>query len=198
MKKKGYLIGGIIILILGVWFFSQTQDVSALPSSSFQNYASDVIGTKTGTSTAGVGWYGANAATTTYITRLGSNINNVVYTFLIQSASTTPAAGAANLHMAILASNDDYCDTATSTTVIWDHPNSRDINWYDAAPFLAGFTDTASTQLTLNVGTTTIVWNTTAGIDKGRQLLLTDVNARCLALQVNGSSTVVWTQIKTK
>ena len=150
--------------------------------------AVDVIGTKTGTSTAGVGFYTANTATTTYPTWIGDSIDVAIYTLRIKSASSS-----ANLRFSILASNDTGCNTSSSTTGVLNPILKQDINWFDAAPFLDGHAEQSMT-----VGTSTLVWDTSSLTGSGRTLVLSNLNVQCLALQVNGSSTVVWSQLKTK
>lgn len=197
--KKHYLIGGLaLVLIIGATIFwpkdniPKDQDEEQNIGLVFRSYASDVVGTKVGTTTTGV-QFTDNAATTTYVSKIGGLINTAVYTFGIKAASST-AAGESNLKMSILASNDDHCDTATSTT-IEDLVATGEVNWYDAAPFLLN----GASEQSLTNGTSTISWITSGlGPGNGREVLLTDLNAECLALQLNGSSTRVWAQIRTK
>jgi len=116
--NKYLLIGGAVILVaIAVWLVFKPQGVLGLASTSFVNYASDVVGTKSGTSTTPVDFRvtatGGQSATTTYVSKLGDQINTAVYTLKTGNASTS-----ANLHFSVLFSNDDYCSTATTTTII--------------------------------------------------------------------------------
>jgi len=197
--KKIYIIGGtmlVVIVLMGLSIILSKAADNSLGQVIFHQGASDVVGTKVGTTTTGVGFYGANTGTSTYVSKIDGTINTAVYTILFKAASSTPATGASNLHVSLLASNDDYCNTATTTT-IYDVVTMDQINWFDAAPFITGITD-ASSQLTPLAGTSTLVLNTTAMQGRGKQILLTNLNAQCLALQVNSSSTLLHIQLKTK
>ena len=191
--KKWLLIGGVCILVaILAYVLLRPQGVFGLATSEFAVNASDVIGTKTGTTTAGVNFavnaaVAGRSATSTYLIKTGWQVNEAMFTFGIKNASST-----SNLHISLAVSNDDYCATATSTTPGMDWPARQEINWFDAAPFLDGH----ATQ-DFAVGTSTMVYtNPPAGT--GKTLLLTNLNSECLQLQASGSSTVVWAQVKVK
>ncbi len=189
--RKILLIGGIVLagmLILAVFnFFNQPQGVSgALEMSN----ATDLIGTKVGTTTTGADFRvtanGGQSASTTYPFFIGGAVENIVITLKVKAASST-----ANVRFAILASSDTNCDTASTTSTYANIVLVKDINWFDAYSFIKDSTVISSYA----AGTSTIEWtNPKAGT--GKLLTLTDVNANCLALQVSGSSTSVWAQYK--
>lgn len=194
MKKYLYMLGGaviaVVISVVGIsLYLSQVDEAGAWTS---KTYATDVIGTKTGTSTTGVA-FATNAkvaglsGTSTYPVRVG-NSNLAYFTFDVTEASST-----ATMQLEVLASNDDQCWTATTTTV-YDVPTKNQINWFDASPFFDGHA-----AQSLGTGTSSVVvWNTSNAKGTGRSLLLTNLTAECLSLNANGSSTVFAAQIRTK
>lgn len=153
--------------------------------------AGDLVGTKTGTSTVGVGFSitstGGQSATSTYIKELGSAYDSAIITLKALKASTT-----ANLHLSILGSNDDYCTTATTTTS-FNSVTTNQINWFDLGDHLRNKVHSTS----IAIGTSTMVWDNPA-TSTGRQLILDGLNTECLALQVSGSSTELWAQLRLK
>jgi len=156
----------------------------------------DIIGTKTGTTTEPVGFgiagTGGQSATTTYVKYIGKTIDEVIYALKIDKASST-----SNLHFSVLGSNDTGCSvTATSSTDAAydaDLPVTGDINWFDIGDHLLNKVHSTG----FVYGTSTFVWtNPAAG--SGKPFILSGLNYDCLALQVSGSSTTIWGQIKTK
>ncbi len=181
------IIIAIILIALGFKIFNKPQEVSGMLDMSV---ATDLIGTKVGTTTTGVGFYGKNTASTTYPFYIGGTVDNVVITLKATAASST-AQGGSNVTMEILASNDRECNTATTTTIYSDVITVNQINWFDSALFLENTLGT----LALSSATTTLIWTnplTTAG----KIINLTAVNTNCLALRVSASSTVLWAQYK--
>lgn len=151
----------------------------------------DLIGTKVGTSTIAVGFgiagSGGQSATTTYPYLIGNETDSVAVTLQAKNASTT-----ANLQFSILGSNDTGCNTASTTSSL-NAITTGEINWYDLGDHYLN--KVYSTSLT--VGTSTLVWsNPVAGT--GRELILSDLNSRCIALQVSGSSSTLWAQLRYK
>jgi hypothetical protein len=192
MKK---IYTGIIIflaLLMGLGFYGFYLH-NNLPEANagLADGTRDVIGTKVGTSTTGV-FFQNNNASTTYSIWVGGEYDTAVFTFWIKSASTT-AQGGANLTFYVLASNDTDCKTSSTTTGTLNPILMKDINWFDAAPFLDGHA-----AQTLPNSTSTNIFNTSGGSGTGRQLLLTNLNVQCLALWVSGSSTIVWSQVRLK
>ena len=159
---------------------------------SFVYYAGDVIGTKVGTTTTGVNFRitvsGGQSATSTYIKKTGGGFNQAIYTIGAINASSS-----SNFQMSFLGSNDQDCDTASSTTSYADIVLTGEVNWFDIGDHLRNKVHSTS----LAAGTSTLVWdNPVAGT--GRTVILTDLSYECLALQVSGSSTNIWTQLKLK
>lgn len=190
---KRILIGGLILIILiagGIWFktyLTWRESNVGKATSEFIKYTGDVIGTKNGTTTTFVGFYGAHTATSTYISKIGA-ASTATYGLQVGNASSS-----ADVQLSIFASNDDSCDTATTTT-IYDVVTMSQINWFDAKPFL--FND--NTAQTLTNGTSTLTWNTSNGGKTGRTLLLTNLAAQCLRLDVNASSTELRAELRLK
>ena len=201
MKKK-LLIGGIIIFliggVIGVLYDQRTDNVLGLATSEFQKYASDVIGTKTGTTTAGVAFSinalsSGQSATTTYVSFIGDR-DKAIYTVKVLKASST-----SNFLLDIQGSNDDYCDkavaTSTSDVLYTDIPLLGDINWFSAGDHLKG--KVHSTSFSNASSTLSFLWlNPDVGV--GNEIILSDLNYRCLKLSVSGSSTVMWVQLRTR
>ena len=189
MKK--FLFAGLVIAILacGVFWFNWPKEKAL--GGVYLGSPVDVVGTKTGTSTAGV-YFGDYAATSTYVTNITAMADMAIYTLRVKSASTTAAA-----YFEIQGSYDAECGTtATSTTDAAYKPRSplmSDINWYDASSHIEGLADTR----TIATATTTLVWTSiVAGM--GREITLTDLNYDCLRLGVRATSTILWVQLKTK
>ena len=143
----------------------------------------DVVGTLVGTTTTGVSFY-SRLASTTYPFVLRDNESNVVFSIQTLATSTGPNGFAT---FSILSSNSSDCATASTT---YSTPNNNvivsDIKWKDAGNHLKN----AAAVTSLSTGTTTLGFahNST---QLGKELILTDVNARCLALEVAASSTVL-------
>src|SRR3990167_10834547 len=152
--------------------------------------AQDLIGTRTGTSTAGVSFYGAmTVPSTTYRAFITGPVDNAVISLKTTEASSTSAS----IRMSLLASNDTGCNTASTTSNTLNVVLQKDINWYDASSYIANLAGGTS----LSAGTSTITWAPT-GPNQGRQIVLNNLVSQCLALEVSASSTSLYGQIKTK
>ena len=185
MKK--ILIGIGVIIVLGIVFFPTKRPTSLGVATNSAGEAVVLIGTQTGTTTAGV-YFSNTAATTTYPFVIGSKTKEVSLKLSPTQASTTGS----NISLNILASNDYDCGTATTTT-IFNVPTVEQIHWYDAGyTYLREFAG----SLTIPTASTTLSWSPTAG--QGRVITLTDVNAKCLALAVHASSTTLYAEFVTK
>ena len=148
----------------------------------------NIIGTRVGTSTTGVNFYAADTINT-YTTFVGDSVDSAIYTI-----KTTDASSTANVKFQLFASNDDQCDTAsTSSNTV---ATVSQINWYDAAPFIVNLT-ASTTLIGIQSATTTIDWSPTAA-NQGKNLILNNINTRCLSLRVIASSTSLFAQLKTK
>ena len=155
-------------------------------------YPVDLIGTRVGTTTTSVDFNttrtGGQSASTLYPIKVGHLVNGAIYTVEATLASTTGN----NLTMTFLASNDNDCDTASTTTTMADTIIISDINWFDISDHLTNTVhDTAWTN-----ASSTLVW-TDPMAETGREATLENLNYECLGLRISGSSTSAWVQIIT-
>ena len=190
--KQGIIVIAIIAVIAligGIIGFNLNQpDGLGLATTEFRNYASDVIGTKIGTTTTGVLW---PAATTTkeYIIKTGGGIKQATFTV---KPTVTPAAWSQDVLLNFYGSNDDYCDTATITSVL-DKVITSEINWFDIGTNLREFAGSQTIA-----GATSTITATFAKTIQGKVINLTDLNYECLKVGVVASGTTLWAQVKTK
>lgn len=149
-----------------------------------------LIGTQVGTTTTGVSFY-ARTASTTYPFRLAKQESDVVFNIQTSATSTGPNGLAT---FSILSSNTAQCDTASTTYSI---PNNNvivsDIKWTDAGNHLKN----AAAVTALSTGTTTIAFPHNSS-QLGKELILTNVTSKCLALEVAASSTVLQVTVTAK
>lgn len=180
----GILLGIAVVIgiLLGVSYFKDRTAFAGLSSA-----ARDLVGTRVGTTTTPVLFY-TPSATTTYPILIGGDIDTAVIS-LIATASTTGSL----MNLAILGSQDSQCDTATTTTSLPNTIVTGDINWFDVSSNIKDLA--GSTSLT---GTTTVISVSSTAASYGKEIVLTDLNVRCLALQVNASSTNLYSQIRIK
>lgn len=194
LNKSIWIIGGTIIVslifLIGISF---KEKGLGLATNLFIPYAQDVIGTKVGTTTTfvsfGVAGDDGHAATTSYVTKIGGNINEAIYSFEARGSSTASVA------MAFYGSNDDYCDTATSSTIL-DRVVTGDIFWVNLDEHFRNKVHGTS----ISSATTSLAWDTSnysAG-KAGKEVVLTDLGFECLRLDISGSSTELRAQIKVK
>ena len=176
------LIGGIIGLNLN------QPDGLGLATTEFRNYASDVIGTKIGTTTTGVLWP-TSTTTKEYIIKTGGGIKQATFTV---KPTVTPAAWSQDVFLNFYGSNDDYCDTATTTSVL-DKVITSEINWFDIGTNLREFAGSQTIA-----GATSTITATFAKTIQGKVVNLTDLNYECLKVGVVASGTTLWAQVKTK
>lgn len=156
-------------------------------SGTFVYYAGDLIGTKTGTSTSPVGFYGDNTvASSTYTTKIGNRYKDL--TFYNQAVN---ASSSAMVYFSVLGSNDMDCDTATTSTSLANTIVTGDINWFDIGQNVKNLAGSQTLA-----GTSTIAWDTSGADGTGNTFTLTDVNTECVRLEVSASSTELWTQLK--
>ncbi|MCH7534678.1 MAG: hypothetical protein IH948_02850 [Bacteroidetes bacterium] len=150
------------------------------------NEAFDLVGTRTGTTVVPFVWGGNFVASTVFPILLDSRAE--VATFTINADTASSAAGA---YFSVFASNDRNCDTATTSSPILNQALASEINWFDASSHILNLAGSSS----ITNETTTIPWEPlTQGINK--QISLWNLNSRCLALEVNASSTALWIQFK--
>ena len=186
MKK--YLIIGGIILIAGVFFYLyREQPVEG----SVQIVSGEVIGTRVGTTTTGVAFYGNYTATSTYYATT-TNAETIMLTLKATKASSTPSGG---LHFSLYGSNDYNCMTGTTTLNANGGANQilrSEINWYDVGSHVA---ELAGSQ-TLSSATSTFVWSPLG--DSTKDVTLVNMNYQCLKVEASGSSTELMMQLKAR
>lgn len=155
---------------------------------SIGNAPLDVVGTRTGSSTTAVGFYAANAASTTYPIYIGRDMDSAIYDIYFNAASSS-----SNAYFSILSSPDDFCGTATTSADFGNPYITTDVQWFDAGDSLTNKVHSTS----LSTGTSTIgAVNPVAGTS--RRLVLENLNSQCLALEVSASSTEIQVQLSTK
>jgi len=181
----------IIMLLLGVVIYNQMQESEDEPLGYGIPHGTpvDVIGTKSGTSTTGV-HFTAHNASTTYPTHIGTDASMATYTFKATDASSTGSS----IAFYVLGSMDEGCDSATTSADVGNPVLMDDINWFDATPNIVNIDGSATT---MTAGTSTVAWSPTyAGA--GDVLNLNNLNYRCLALRLSGTSTDLWVQLTAK
>ena len=189
LTSYGMLI--MVVIIGALLLFGKSVDVQNSLGGQANPVPTDLVGTKIGTSTTAVGFgiagTGGQSATTTYPYLIGNETDSVSITLQAKNASTT-----SNLQFSILGSNDTSCNTASTTSSL-NAVTTGEINWFDLEDHFNNKVHSTS----LEQGTSTLVWsNPIAGT--GKELTLNDLNSRCIAFQVSGSSTTLWAQIRYK
>lgn len=184
----------ILIVIFGAIVFTGNWLLVGFvkPDESFGGLSStaiNVAGSRTGTSTTMVYSTGKFSSTTTYPTLIGSDVDEATYTIGVE-ASTSAA-----LQLSFLASQDEQCTTASTTAD--SVAETSEIYWFDIGTHISSTNIPYANPLTISNGTTTLVWS---GIKtkNNREITLTGLNYRCLAIQTSASSTAVWIQLKLK
>lgn len=185
----GIIIGLAVLIgvLLGINYIGNA--LGANPVANTSGVPVNLIGTQVGTTTTPVAFYGSNTvASTTYPFRIGQDTDKVAITLLFPEASSTGST----VNLSILSSNDPYCDTATTST-IYNVTTVNQIKWYDASRNILNL---AGATTGFSGATTTLILNPIAG--SGKQIVLTDLNTQCLALEVSASSTKLMSQFVTK
>lgn len=198
--KKGLMVGVFagLILVVGSVFFLLKQGVT--PSFGLESYevikhASDVIGSRTVTTTVGVNFAPSGAtvgglipsATSTYVDKIGQ-ASIAVYTVQAKEASST-----SRIDLEIQGSYDDECDTTATSD--GNLPLTSEINWFAAGDHMRG--KAQSTAWINSSSTNYITWsNPMSG--SGKQIILENLDYECLRLLVSGVSTTIWTQLGTR
>lgn len=193
----GILVGVVILLTVGYfvkWY--ATQFKLGMESTDFTYFASDVVGTHSGTSTTGVLFNNNLTSTSTYIKRISTTKNNATWLIKATAASTTGAKA----NFELFGSNDDFCDaTATSTTdvaCVGDCVLTSDINWYSAGDTVLNRTHLS--YLTSDSATSLLAWATPSSTLPGPQVTLWNLNYECLRIDVAASSTALYVGLITK
>lgn len=194
MKKGILIVGGLVLAVVVATLAGQqvVKEKLGLADSQFVKYASDVIGTKTATTTVGVAFGNPTtgsltAATSTYVTKIGA-ADWATYTFKAVDASST-----ARVILTFEGSNDDYCDTTATSG--GNLPLVSEISWYDIGDQLNETVhslswDSASSTKTIN-------W-TNPVVGQGKSAHLHTLDFQCLRLGIKAASTTIHAQISTK
>lgn len=201
MKKLIIPLGIAVLVVIGVlWYGHDSEEImgAIATSTAFGKVASttgeayDVIGTRVGTTTTGVAHYLATTVgSTTYPWRIGNKVDTVTYYFRTTTASSTGAY----VSFAVLASNDLNCETASTTNVNASENvvTTDQVNWYDIGMLLKDYAG----SLTIPAATTTFIWNPT-GSNQTETATFMNLNAKCIALSLNASSSIIHVQMVTK
>lgn len=157
---------------------------------SYLNNAQDVIGTHIGSTTVGIPWPTINV-TNTYISKIGENKTIALYQFKVTAATTSQNS----LVTTVQGSNDYLCETQASNASSTTDVVQSNINWYDAMSHLVNRVHPTS----FSVGSSSLMipW-TNVAVGNTAELLLTNLNYRCLRLLVSASSTAVYAGLTTK
>jgi hypothetical protein len=148
----------------------------------------NLIGTRIGSTTVPVAWYGNLAASTTYPLYVGGKTDEAVFSFNAVNASST-----SRVHLSVLGSFDTGCETATTSTTALNQLLKSEIRWFDASNHIKG----SSAVSSFTNGTSTLQWvNPTPGQTK--ELILTDLDMQCVAIEANASSTTLQARYQLK
>lgn len=189
MKQNLTLKQKVVMAIVGLllagagWLMGLVTPKPAMGANTQSNFAGepvDLVGSRTGTTTTSVS-FGVRTASSTYVTLLGADKDNLAL-YLESLASSTAPTG--RVDFSLLGSNDSQCNTASTTGGTLNPIITSDIHWYDLAGNVkdsVGLTGLASATTTFSF--------TTDGTTKGRTLVLKDVDAKCFAFEVAASST---------
>jgi len=195
--NKILLTGAIVIAIIGgvLWY---THEPAQEPTEVLGGTAAtmgepiDIIGTSIATTTTYEYFNAYTEATTTAVKRIGAHIDTLTF-FLDAMASTTVHGAVGPVYVSILGSNDQQCDTASTTTSMPNQSILSEIRWFDIGTNLLNLAGSA----TLPAGTSTMAWSG-YGTDGRTQIVLTNVNTKCIAFQANASTTDLNVQMMTK
>lgn len=202
MKHLFITLGIVAVIVGGVfWFYSTPEPTQSVLGTGNQGKVATstgnrltIVGARTGnhgTTTTGVNLFHYTDGTTTYPFRIGSHVDSTTFFFKSIGASTT-AQGAGAVYFSLLASNDYGCETAT-TTGYFDLPLIDEIDWYDVGLNTLNYANT----VTLPLATTTFNYAANDA-DINRTVTLTNLNANCLALEIKGTSTVLFVEAISK
>ena len=151
----------------------------------------DIVGTRTGTTTVPAVFYAVGEtteATTTARLELMQNTDSVLFNIQVVSASTT-AQGGSYFGWRILGSNDDGCDTA-STSTIFDVTTVDQIDWFDIGHAFDPVTYDNHQLIDPEFGTDQYA--------TGTSFILTNNIWKCIRVDACGSSTEIWMGMREK
>lgn len=197
-KLKGILLVGAflfafsIAVIAGYNAFKEPiQERFGLADSGFLDNGTDVIGTKTATTTVGVAFgkasTGGISATSTYVTKIVP-ADKAVYTIQNLIASST-----SRINIEIQGSQDDFCDTTATSG--GNLPLVSEINWFSAGDHLRGKIQTTSF---VNASSTNFISWLNPLNGAGQEIILENLDYECLRLNIAAASSTVWAQISTR
>ena len=198
MSKK-FIIGiGLISLAVVLVGNSVFGGIGLTSDKKATGESFDLVGSRSGTTTTPVAFDGNNtttglSSTSTYPFVLGSITDTATFNFQV-SSSTSAGGFAPSVSFNVLASNDWNCGTASTTNYL-NMPTEDQINWYDVGSHLMGLTNT----IELNKSTTTFVWYPEEVVGTtGKSVTFTNLNTKCLAVELYASSTAVYVNVMTK
>jgi hypothetical protein len=184
MNKKIKICLVIVgVLLVGV-YFGCVLNLQRTEAGAINKVATDLVGTRIGSTTDPVSFPTKNAASTTYPFYVGGKKIGVI------SLGVVAASTSANVQVSILGSNDYGCNTATTSTIL-NVLTRGEVQWFDAASHLKNSAVTSS----FANGITTLVW-TNPSVNTIRELILDDLALECLALNISASSTSLWSQYR--
>lgn len=158
---------------------------------SYLNYGTqDVVGTHVGTTTAGNFFYTIDA-TSSYISKIGNEKSFASYQIKIVGVTSTIN----NLNLSVQGSNDYLCDTQAGSASTTTDVVQANINWYDAMVYLRNRVHPTS----LVSNSSSLIMNFTNVLaGSGQEIVLTDINFRCLRLLVSASGTQPYVGLNVK
>ena len=186
MKK---IIGIALVIVLagiGYYFYQQEDNVKGTVEVTGTLY--DIIGTNVGTTTTGV-YFADTAASSSYPFIISTEVDTATLYLQATNASSTGA----EFTFSIFGSNDYDCDTASTTAGTLNNVIVSDIDWYD----MGSLNLNTDGSLAISSATTTYAWHSQLTSPK-KTITLTNLNTRCLKLEVHGSSTVMYVGVVTK
>jgi len=162
-----------VFVILGtVYVFKNPDNVFAGLPGSLVN----IVGSRPATTTVSAIFSGnGQSGTSTQVLNLRGFADQMVTTFLITDASSTPEG---LLTYQFLASNDKQCESTLTSTTADDQALASEINWYA-------------------LGTEGQI-SATAGVATGTVVSLQNLVWQCVKVEINGSSTEALVQTRTK
>ncbi len=192
MKKILYVLGACaIMLAMIVGFLLLNKPDNTMAGIIYPVPFTNLIGTRTASTTVTVGFYGdiATNGTSTYpIPLLNSSTASIVFDAVTASTS---AQGGSAIYFSILGSNDPECNTALTSVTAGEHMTAGQIRWFDAmnhvvkATAITGFSN----------GTSTFAWANPI-IGAQREVVLENLDMHCLAVRINASSTSLFAEYR--
>lgn len=182
------VLGGIVFADIGT-----TTDLKGM-----QGEQISIVGSLTGTTTTYVDFSGnvgtgAYISTTTYPFLVGAD-TDIVSLFFNTSSSTL--TNGSNISFNLLGSNYWNCGTATTTSYL-NQPTEDQIVWYDIGNQYLARKNSTTDDVALQTATTTFSWVLLEDY-QNKVITFTDLNAKCLRLDLSASSTAVYVEAMLK